>query len=151
MSYANSPPKYVTTLIPKTTPPFCHKWQRASHWEAIIFSLLEELASSSLLSSSSPKPSSLSSSSEACGDGDGDAVKLPRTAFLYDQHGCSPNTTHHWKCQGEHPWAQAMPWWPWESRHPWKKKERRWMEQKRLEELLSQSVAASVEARPRSI
>ena len=22
---ANSPPKYMTTLIPKTTPPFCHK------------------------------------------------------------------------------------------------------------------------------
>jgi len=25
MSYTNSPPKYMTTLIPKTTPLFCHE------------------------------------------------------------------------------------------------------------------------------
>ena len=25
MSYTNSPPKYMTTLIPKTTPPFFHE------------------------------------------------------------------------------------------------------------------------------
>ena len=25
ISYTNSPPKYMTTLIPKTTPPFCHE------------------------------------------------------------------------------------------------------------------------------
>ena len=25
VSYTNSPPKYMTTLIPKTTPPFCHE------------------------------------------------------------------------------------------------------------------------------
>ena len=24
-SYANSPPEYMTTLIPKTTSPFCHE------------------------------------------------------------------------------------------------------------------------------
>ena len=29
ISYTNSPPKNMTTLIPKTTPHFCHKWQRA--------------------------------------------------------------------------------------------------------------------------
>ena len=65
----------MTTLIPKSTPPFCHEWQRASHWEAIISSLLEELACSSSSSSSSLEP--LSSSSKACGDeeGDGDVTK----------------------------------------------------------------------------
>ena len=25
ISYTNSPSKYMTTLIPKTTPPFCHE------------------------------------------------------------------------------------------------------------------------------
>ena len=76
MSYANSPPKYMTTLIPKTIPPFCHEWQRASHGEVVISSSPEELASSSLSSSStssSPKPLSSSSTSEAYGDRD--AVK----------------------------------------------------------------------------
>ena len=47
MSYTNSPPRYKTTLKPKTTPPFCHEWQRASHWEVVISSSVEELASSS--------------------------------------------------------------------------------------------------------
>ena len=31
MSYANFAPKTMTTLIPKTTSPFCHKWQRVSN------------------------------------------------------------------------------------------------------------------------
>ena len=31
ISYTNSPPKTMTTLIPKTTPPFCHEWQRVSN------------------------------------------------------------------------------------------------------------------------
>ena len=30
ISYANSPPMYMTTLISKTTPLFCHEWQRVS-------------------------------------------------------------------------------------------------------------------------
>ena len=29
--YASSPPNKKTTLIYKTTPPFCHEWQRVSH------------------------------------------------------------------------------------------------------------------------
>ena len=35
----------------------------------------------------------------------------------YDKHGCSPDTTNHWECQGEHPYTQVMPWWPRESIH----------------------------------
>ena len=31
ISYINSPPKNMTTLIPKTTSPFCHEWQKASN------------------------------------------------------------------------------------------------------------------------
>ena len=61
MSYTNSPPKYKTTLIFKTTLLFCHSWQMVSHWEAVISS-----------SSSSPEPSSSSLSSKAYGDGEGD-------------------------------------------------------------------------------
>ena len=80
MSYANSPPKYMTTLIPKTTSHFCHEWQRASHWEAVISSSPEELASSS---SSASSLASSPSSSEACGDGDGDAVKPPMIAYRH--------------------------------------------------------------------
>ena len=67
---------------PKTTLPFCHEWQRVSHWEVIISFSLEKLASSSLSSSSSIEPLSASSSSEASRkeEGDGDAVKPPMRA-----------------------------------------------------------------------
>ena len=52
-SYTNSPPKYKTTLKPKTTSPFCHELQRASHWEIVISSSPEESASSSSLGEAS--------------------------------------------------------------------------------------------------
>ena len=71
----------MTTLIPKTTPHFCHEWKRTSHWEAIISSSPEELASSSSSSTSSMELSSSSSSSEAYGDGEGEATKPQRWAW----------------------------------------------------------------------
>ena len=70
----------MTTLIPKTTPPFCHEWQRASHWEVVISSSLKELASlSSSASPPSESPSSFSSS-DASGEEEGDSTKPPRRA-----------------------------------------------------------------------
>ena len=75
MSYTDSPPKYKTTLKPKITPFFCHEWQRVSHWEIVISSSLEELAS--LSSSSSASSSSLV---EAFGEGDEEGAKPPRRA-----------------------------------------------------------------------
>ena len=49
MSYTNSPLKYKTTFKTKTTSPFCHEWLRVSHWEVVISSSLEELATSSTI------------------------------------------------------------------------------------------------------
>ena len=49
MSYANSPPKYMTTLISKTTPHFYHEWQRVSHWEAVIPSSASTLRASTII------------------------------------------------------------------------------------------------------
>jgi len=105
MSYTNSPPKYKT-LKTKTTPPFCHEWQRASHLEVVISSSLEELASSS---------STASSSAEAFGEGEGGA-KLAMRACLwqYDRLGYSSDTSHLWDSQDNHqskpPFAKAAPW-----------------------------------------
>ena len=81
MSNTNSLPKYMTALIPKTTSPFCHEWQRASHWEVVISSSPKELTPSSSSASSSLEPLSLRSSFEACGDGDGDTLKTPMIAY----------------------------------------------------------------------
>ena len=78
MSYTNSSPKYKATFKPKITSPFCHEWQRVSHWEVIILSSLEELA----LSSSS-SPSSPSLSTEAFREGDGEGAKPPRRACCH--------------------------------------------------------------------
>ena len=64
-------PLSTRQLSSKTTPIFCHKWQRVSHWEVIISLSLEELA----LSSSSP-----SSSLKASREGDREAMKPPRRA-----------------------------------------------------------------------
>ena len=62
-------------LYPKLLPPFCHKWQRVSHWEVVISSSPEELeassSSASLLSSSSSKASR---------EGEGDSTKPLRRA-----------------------------------------------------------------------
>ena len=71
----------MITLIPKTTSPFCHEWQRPSHWEVVISSSPEELASSSLSLSLSPKSPSSSSSADAFREGEGDSTKLPRRAY----------------------------------------------------------------------
>ena len=71
----------MTTLIPKTTPPFCHAWKMVSHWEAIISLSLEELEASS--SSASPpleSPLSTSFSSDTSREGVGKATKPLRWA-----------------------------------------------------------------------
>ena len=75
-------PLRVTTLISKTTHPFCHKWQRV---ECQVDISLVELASpsSSEASSSPPSPSS-SSKSEATGwggEGVGSGAKPPIVAY----------------------------------------------------------------------
>ena len=70
----------MATLIPKTTPLFCHEWQSVSHWEVVITSSPKKLAPSPTSASSLPEPSSSLSSSEACGDGDEETVKPPITA-----------------------------------------------------------------------
>ena len=105
MSYTNSPPKYKTTFKPKTTPPFCHEWQRVSHWEVVISSSLEELASSSSSSLTSP-----SSFVKAYGEGDGEIAKPPRRASRRAMHLMQVFTWHislvresrrasmHWSC-----------------------------------------------------
>ena len=92
ISYTNSPPKYMNALIPKTTPPFRHEWQRVSHGEAVISSSPEEVAPSSSSTSSLPEPSSLSSF-EAYGERDKDAVKPPITAC---RHGIRPTRVFTW-------------------------------------------------------
>ena len=75
-----TPPLSMWLLsYPKLLPLFCHEWQRASHWKAVISLSSEELAPSSSSASSSLEPSSSPSSSEAYGDGDRDVVKPPMT------------------------------------------------------------------------
>ena len=103
MSYTNSPPKYKTTFIPKTTSPFCHKWQRVSHWEIFISSSLEELASSSSSSLVSP-----SSSSEALREGEGEATKPPRQAY---QHAIRPMRVFTWHISSERKSRRASMCW----------------------------------------
>ena len=76
ISYVNFPPMYMITLIPKLLPLFVTN-DKGKVTQAVILLSLEELASSSSLSSESP---SLSSSSEAFGKGEGDSTKPPRRA-----------------------------------------------------------------------
>ena len=52
----------IPTLIYKTTPPFCHEWQRVNHWEGVISSSYSELEASSS-SSSLPSVEELSADS----------------------------------------------------------------------------------------
>ena len=110
ISYTNSPPNYMTTFIPKTTSPFCHKWQRVIHWEAVISSSPKKLAPSSSSASSLWEPSSLSSS-ETYGDGDRDATKPPMTAC---RQAIWPTQMFTWhnsslRMSSKHPCAQAVP------------------------------------------
>ena len=77
------PPK-VTTLISKTTPPFCHEWQMVE-CQVDISSIELASFSSSEASSSSPSSSSSSSASESeatgwGGEGVGSSVKPPIVA-----------------------------------------------------------------------
>ena len=141
----------MTSLIPKTTSSFHHKWQRVSHWEAVISLSPEELSPSFSSASSLPEPSSLSSS-KAYGDGDRDAAKPPMTACHRAIRSTRVFTWHNssLKVSSEHPCAQAVQWWPRESLHLWKE-EPRWMEQKKPEESPSRFVVTSVEAGPRSV
>ena len=91
MSYANSPPKYITTLIPKLLPIFVTN-DKGQVTQAIISSSLKELAPSSSSASSLPEPSSLASS-EPCGDGEEDAVKPPMTIC---RHAIRPTWVFTW-------------------------------------------------------
>ena len=102
--YANPSPMSMTTFISKLLPLF---------YQVDISSSLGEPSSSSSLASSLPKPSSLLSS-DASGDEKEAQWNHPRQPVVvrYDQHRCSPDTTHRWECQGEHPCVQAVPWWP---------------------------------------
>ena len=78
-SYANSPPKYITTLIPKTTPPLLSRMTkgkslRSGHFliigRTIILILIIIIITGAIITSSS----------EARGDGKGGAMKPPRQA-----------------------------------------------------------------------
>ena len=62
-------PLKVTTLISKTTPPFCHKWQRVECQVNISSVELASPSASSDASLSSPPSSSSSSESKATGEG----------------------------------------------------------------------------------
>ena len=62
--------RLFSSLIYKTTPPFCWEWQRVNHWEVIISSSYSEPEASS---SSSPSEED----SSAC-SGEGEGAKPPR-------------------------------------------------------------------------
>ena len=72
ISYASSSSNKKTTLMYKTTLPFCHKWQKVHHWEVVISSSLKELELSTSSSSSPPEENSSRGSSE------GEGAKPPR-------------------------------------------------------------------------
>ena len=122
ISYTNPPPMSMTTLISKLFPFFCHEWQRAStsSKHLIITRQASTIILISILIAGAIVTLILGhrwrwrrSDSETTHD----------SLSSCDTTNTGVHLTHHWKCQGEHPCAQAMPWWPQVSLHLQKMKE----------------------------